>query len=95
MKKNIFILFILSLLLSPNVLYAQSLELGYMGGNSSNGNMFDIIAKKDMTITGFDIHTVTIGSDTVEIYGKEDTHVGYENNDSAWNLLATVPISKN
>ncbi|MGB1518065.1 MAG: hypothetical protein ACPG8K_03070, partial [Crocinitomicaceae bacterium] len=68
---------------------ANSLTTTFAGGNSSNGNMFDIQANQNITIKDFDVHfTGTNGS--FEVYFKNGSYVGSETNAAAWLLVGTA-----
>lgn len=69
---------------------ADSLLTTTAAGNGHNGNMFDVVVKtSSLTITGFTVSPQNTGSITFEIYHKPGSHVGFENNPSAWTLLQT------
>ena len=70
-----------------------SLTTTFAGGNGQAGNMFDIVATTAVTVTGFDVHIGATTAETVEIYTKAGSHVGFETNASAWTLIATVNVT--
>jgi hypothetical protein len=70
-----------------------TLTTTFAGGNGQSGNMFDIVATTNLTITSFDIHIGATSTQTVEIYTKTGSHVGFETNASAWTLLATTTVT--
>jgi hypothetical protein len=57
--------------------------------NGQAGNQFDIVAKNEVNILGFKIHSSVPNPDliNVEIYTKQGTHVGYDTNSNAWDLV--------
>ncbi len=63
----------------------------YAQDNNQEGVMFDISAAVDVTVTGFSINLADPGPYNIEIYAKNGTHVGFENNSGSWTLVATVP----
>ena len=67
----------------------SSLQTTFAGGNGSNGNMFDIVAINEVTVTSFD-GNLDPGTGDVHIYYKTGTYVGSETNSSAWTLVGTV-----
>jgi hypothetical protein len=71
----------------PRVLYTT-----FEGGNGAHGNMFDIYAYNDLTITGFDLNVDSFGSETVEIWYRSGSYYGYESSSSYWTLLAVVNV---
>jgi len=56
---------------------------------AGNGHMFDIRAKEDALITSFDGNMIS-GGNKMRIYYKEGTHVGYEQDSSAWTLVGSA-----
>ena len=71
-----------------------SLTTLFAGGNSQNGNMFDIQATKGITITSFDIHLSTSYPSTpMEVYYKVGTSVGFQTNPGAWTLLGSAVVT--
>ncbi|MBU1220118.1 hypothetical protein KKF34_10490 [Myxococcota bacterium] len=75
-----------------NVVCEDPLLTTLAGGNGWAGNMFDIVALRNITITGFEgsFHTVTQG---VEIWYRYGTYVGSENTQANWTLLGTATIT--
>lgn len=69
-----------------------SLQTTFAGGNGSNGNMFDIVALNNVTITSFDAN-LDGGDNIVHIYYKTGTYVGSETNASAWTLIGTTTVT--
>ncbi|GAB3317420.1 hypothetical protein [Haliea atlantica] len=67
-----------------------SLTTTYAGGNGQNGNMFDVVAANDITVTGFDINCDTAGPETFEVYSKQGSYVGSGTTPGDWTLLATA-----
>ena len=65
------------------------LETTLEGGNGANGNMFDIVANNDVTVSGFDIHCGE-GGGIAHVYTKSGSHVNFENNPSAWTRVSPV-----
>jgi hypothetical protein len=62
-----------------------------VANNGNSGNMFDIVAKKNVIITGFDIHVNNTGINyTALVYTKMGSHNGSETNSAAWNLIQNV-----
>eukprot|EP00592_Proboscia_alata_P028718 CAMPEP_0194447672 /NCGR_PEP_ID=MMETSP0176-20130528/129142_1 /TAXON_ID=216777 /ORGANISM="Proboscia alata, Strain PI-D3" /LENGTH=684 /DNA_ID=CAMNT_0039274555 /DNA_START=965 /DNA_END=3019 /DNA_ORIENTATION=- len=60
------------------------MHLTFEGGNGGSGVMFDIFAKKDITIQTFDIHVAVKSEISVEVYTKKGTFVGHEYNPASW-----------
>jgi hypothetical protein len=61
--------------------------------NRFAGNMFDLTANTDLHITGFDMHIIDIGMETVEVYYKVGTYAGFETTPAAWTLLGTADVN--
>lgn len=64
------------------------------GTNQQNGFMFDIEAAEDIDIRNFSVYFNTV-VDSVYIYYKPGSHVGFESSAAAWTLLDIVPGSTN
>ena len=89
--KNGIRLFILSTIITV-LANAASLTTTYASNNNESGNMFDVVAKTNIVITGFDMNLFeTAGTSvTIEVYGKPGTWVGSETTVGDWTLLATA-----
>jgi PKD repeat protein len=70
---------------------ADSLLTTFAAGNGQNGNMFDLVVKNPVTITGFTINNSTAGS--AEVYYKTGSYVGSETSPTNWTNLTTTPIT--
>jgi hypothetical protein len=80
-----------ALLFSLCSAYAGTLTTEFAGGNGQDGNMFDVVVGSNpLTITGFDLY-LSSGTMTIEVYAKNGTWVGSENNPLAWTLVSSVP----
>lgn len=79
--------------------YAQSVTaLGnlfttYAGGNRQDGIMYDVHAKRNIIVTGFDVMPNQSGTFNFQIYYKTGTHVGSEYTPANWTLLASSVVS--
>ncbi len=71
-----------------------SLTTTYTGGNGQDGEMFDVIATRPLTITGIQL---AMGSepltDGVEIFSKSGTHLGNETAAAEWAIVAAGVVS--
>jgi len=65
----------------------QNLATPYNTNNGQRGNMFDVEATNTITVTSFDCNLYSGTTGYYEIYYKEGTHVGFENNASAWTFI--------
>lgn len=63
------------------------------GGNSSQGNMFDITAANSMTVDGFDMHFNSNMTTTVEIWYRYGSFIGNELSNSGWTLALTTTLN--
>lgn len=68
-----------------------TLETTFAGGNNQHGNMINVSAQKDLIINSFDVSPM--GDTTIEVYYKEGSYSGFENNPSAWKLLGSAPVT--
>ncbi len=61
-----------------------------VNSNGQDGNMFDIVAKNTVVITGFEGNIANTPNVTTQyhIYYKVDSHVGFETDPAAWTHLA-------
>ena len=66
------------------------LQTTFAGVNNHRGNMFNVTAQKDLVINSFDVSPM--GNTTVEVYYKEGTYIGYENNPAAWKKLGSANV---
>ncbi|MDA3862672.1 MAG: DUF4215 domain-containing protein [Deltaproteobacteria bacterium] len=64
----------------------------YANNNGFGGAMFDVVSRKNITITHFDTNLDT-GTREIEIYYKLGTHEGYETNSGAWIYLGSTSVS--
>lgn len=92
---------IVSLPPTPTPVYSLLPDIGYnitttlAGGNSQNGNMFDIVALSDIIIESFDIHTAfSSESEMIKIWTKEGSYRDSELNErNEWTLICTVFVT--
>jgi hypothetical protein len=61
--------------------------------NPSAGQMFDITASRNLSITQFDTNLEGSGIHTVSVYYKLGSYVGFENNAGAWTLMGTDTVT--
>lgn len=81
----------LLLLTSTAVLAVDgSLTTTFAGGNGCyDGNMFNLTAKTDLTITGFDLNYRNTPPTSVAVYFRSGGYSGFETNAGAWTLLGS------
>jgi hypothetical protein len=73
-------------------LETQTLVSTFAGGIGQAGNMFDVQAKMDISITGFDLHIAVEKMVQIEIYTKAATFIGSETDCSKWKLIANISV---
>lgn len=57
-----------------------------------NGTMFDLIGHENIVVDSFDVKINTIGTQSVEIYQKGGSYLGFELNASVWTLVDMVTV---
>jgi MYXO-CTERM domain-containing protein len=85
-------LFLSMFFIAPLTAGAQTLTTTLAGGNSFNGNMFEIVARDDITIDGFDVHIAT-GTQTIEVYYRAGSYSGFEGSSAGWTLAGSATVS--
>jgi hypothetical protein len=81
-------------LMAPTSLMSFRLNTTLAQNNGNAGNMFDMKAKNDMIITGFDVHLNKTGINfNAKVYHKFGTWNGFEYMSNAWKLIMDVPVS--
>lgn len=65
-----------------------SLTTPLLGGNNHRGVFFDVVATNEITVCRIDISA--FGDTDFEIYYRNGTHVSFENNSAAWNLIGSA-----
>lgn len=68
-----------------------NLTTSFTGNYGQNGNMFDLVSNKPITIDSFYINASA--SSVVKVYYKVGTYVGYETNAAAWTLLGSASVT--
>lgn len=66
---------------------ADTLVTNFSSNSVSNGHMFDIRSKQEAFITHFDANFPNQSNNTVRIYYKKGSHIGYEQDSTAWTLI--------
>ena len=67
------------------------IETTYSGGNSQDGNMFDVQSSQDILISDFEINAPT-GSHLVHVYYSFGGHAGKTMLPSAWHFVDAIPV---
>ena len=70
---------------------SNSLTTTFAGGNSQNGNFFDITALNTVTINGMSGNLPT-GTHTIQIYYRAGTHIGFEGSAANWILVGQTSV---
>ncbi|MBD3277714.1 MAG: hypothetical protein GF388_05390 [Candidatus Aegiribacteria sp.] len=74
----------------------DSLTTQFAANNNFAGNSFDLIAANDITVVGWDINLATYLPDyDINVYWKEGTADGFEQNAAVWNLLGSINVVPN
>ncbi|MCL2818659.1 MAG: hypothetical protein FWD41_02905 [Actinomycetia bacterium] len=93
---------VIALLVAPTIASAavvRSLTTTLDGGNRNDGIMFDIAAKKPLTLISLDCFIVqdsegeVTGPATVSIYYKPGTHLDAITDPTPWTVVGTVDVS--
>jgi len=63
------------------------LETTFEDNNGSVGNVFKVRAEKDITVTGFNIHTSNAGTYTVRVYDRSGDYVGVYGSSTGWRTI--------
>lgn len=76
-----------------NLFYSNSLKTRDSHSINWNGTMFDLVADTDMIVDSLDVKITTLGLQTVNIYTKTGSHVGFQMDSTVWNLLGTQTVN--
>jgi hypothetical protein len=79
--------------LSP--LGCDTMGTRFAGGNSHNGNMFDLVNTSSVSvqIIGFDQCFAAAQTDSFEVWYKSGSFIGFESNSSAWTFVGRCNMS--
>jgi len=75
-----------------NIVCLDPLASPMAGGNGWSGNMFDLIAVRNVTITSL-AGSFNIGAQTVEIWYRTGTYVGNTSGTSGWTQLGSTSLT--
>lgn len=70
----------------------RSLTCPFAGNVMQSGNMFDVVAWKMLTLKNFALNIGSNYVEAVEVYWKNDTHVDFESDSGAWDLIGDVDV---
>ena len=73
----------------------MKLSTKFDGTISQSGNMFDVVAKTQTTIYGFDIHSASNVIIPYEIYSRKGTHINHESSRQNWYMNACGSLQAN
>lgn len=76
-----------------NLYYSDDLFTTNTSTINFNGTMFDLIAHDSIVIDSFDVKINSTGTQSVEIYKKSGSHLGYELTPGAWTLVDVVTVN--
>lgn len=77
----------------PTVVGTLRLVTSFVGGRQAGGIMFDIQAKSDIVIVGMSLHVEVQTDVTFEIYIKDGSYAGFEDDREAWSLLSSGNVT--
>lgn len=76
-----------------------SLTTTFIGGNNHRGIMFDVTAQNAVNLSAIQFLMLNAGTHSVSVYTRLGSHVGVEENESAWTLVGiqsvTIPAPGN
>ena len=90
--RNRYVLHVEEVFLSPNPQFVFTQEINHLVFFPKAGNMFNIVAKKDVVISSFKVHTLLKSITDATIYTKTGRWQNYDKDLSAWTKLGTVSI---
>ena len=70
----------------------RRLETTFDGGSGQDGAMFDVLPQHDLNVTGFDLHLFDTIEVDVQIYTKEGSFSGSENQREDWKLVTEMQV---
>ena len=70
-----------------NLYYSNTMLTSTSSSVNWNGTMFDLVGNENIIIDSFDVKIASLGTQTVEIYHKSGSYLGYELDGSAWTFL--------
>jgi len=70
--------------------FDKVLETTLLGTSGSNGNMFDVKADYDLTITRFDANFLSNSATDMRIYYRAAPYAGSETDSTSWSLLGSA-----
>ncbi|WP_159038533.1 SGNH/GDSL hydrolase family protein [Brumimicrobium mesophilum] len=76
-----------------NLYYSDNIFTTNTSAINFNGTMFDLVGHDDIVIDSFDVKINSTGTQTVQIYTKLGSHIGYETDPTAWTLHETVNVN--
>lgn len=57
-----------------------------------NGTMFDLVGHENIEVDSFDVKINSLGTQSIEVYKKTGSHLGFELTPSAWTLVDVVTV---
>lgn len=73
----------------------EKLETTYNTNSGTAGNMFSIVAKRDIIIYGFHIHMLPLLKSPLHILMKNESYQGFEHDAESWHQLMNINITGN
>lgn len=76
-----------------NLYYSDDLHSSLNSNINFNGTMFDLVASDSLVIDSFDVKIASTGMQTVEVFYKAGSHLGFETDPLAWTSLGTTTVN--
>ena len=77
---------------STSLIFETELQMTMSANKKQAGNMFDVIAKQDIAISSFKIHTLLKSTIPVTIYTRLGSWENYDKKPAAWEKIGTVNV---
>jgi hypothetical protein len=72
---------------------SSTLQTTLIGGNGSNGTMFDIVALNSITIDGFDMNINGTTTSTVEVWYRVGSYQTFTASNTGWTQVLTTTVT--
>lgn len=74
------------------LLLTKEIATPFQGGNGAEGCMFDVLTSRELTVTGFELHTYATSVIDVEIWSKIGSFQSYEELKADWTLVTSQSV---
>ncbi len=75
-----------------DLFYRSNLETTTHSNINWNGAMFNVIPQEDIVLDSIGLKVHTTGAQSIDVYYKQGSYLGSENNANDWTLMTTVSI---